>query len=147
MDQSNGVATQMKKLKPLIVIVGLCFGLAGVIYAMRYVRGEKFHQTLELLFNAEVPQARKWNWCPKNTERIEFYISRASEDSVTPEQICNVVMEPVSTEKANREMNRYLKVGDSTESKTLEADKDLEVFKVDGLVFQSQTLSQILKGR
>lgn len=139
-----------KSSRSIFVIIALVVALGGVIYAMRYTRSNQFLKGLELVFgvspDASTSALRRWNWCPKDTERIEFYTKRASEDSVTPEQICEVVLEPVPEEKTNREFKRYLTVGSGQSSKTLEADESLEVFKVDGLVFQSQSLSLVLKG-
>lgn len=139
-------------LKSVFLIFGLCVALGMVIYAMRYTRGDQFRQGLNVFFGTpaptpEIPMAgRAWRWCPEKTERVEFYVNRASEDNVVPEQICEVTIEPVSEEKANRPMKRYLKVGSGSASKTLEADEALEVFRVEGLIFQSQSLSKSLKG-
>ena len=137
-----------RNIKSVFVVLVLLFALVGVIYAMRYAQSFQFQQGLAIMFGpfGSTSEPRMWTWCPKDTSRIEFYTKRASEDSVTPEQICEIAMEPVSTENANRDFRRYLTVGTGDASKTLEADETLEVFKVDGLVFQSQNLSKILKG-
>lgn len=148
MAQNNQVGLSKRNFKSIFVVIGLICALVGVIYAMRYTQSPQFQQGLGIMFGpAPVKEApRKWTWCPKDTSRIEFYTKRASEDSVTPEQICEITMEPVSTANASREFKRYLTVGSGQTSKTLEADDSLEVFKVDGLVFESQSLSKILKG-
>ena len=147
MTQNKGVAIKKRNLKSIFVIIGLVGALVAVIYAMRYTQSWQFRKGLELLFYAPVPEVpRKWTWCPEETGQIEFHMNRASEDSVTPEQICNVTLEPVPEEKTKREFKRYLTVGTGKSRKTLEADENLEVFQVDGLIFQSKALSQILKG-
>lgn len=151
MAQNNGVAFNKKKnTKSIIVIMGLVIALWSVIYAMQYVQSGNFRKGLELLFGSVSPtikaESRVWNWCPKETGQVEFYTSRASEDSVRPEEICEVVIEPVPEQKAKRQLKRYLTVGSGEFRKTLEADEAVEVFRVDGLVFQSQILSKILKG-
>ena len=142
------MTAKKKNLKSIFVIIGLIAALAGVVYAMRYTQSWEFRRGLEVLFGSTPsPEApRKWTWCPKITGQIEVYTKRASEDSVTPEQICNVTLEPVPEEKAQRKFRRYLTVGTGESAKTLEADENLEVFQVDGLIFQSKALSQILRG-
>lgn len=146
MTQNNKVSIGKRNLKSIFVVIGLIAALIGVIYAMRYTASPQFRQGLGVMFGPPEAAPRTWTWCPKDTSRIEFYMKRASEDSVTPEQICEITLEPVTTEKANHVFKRYLTVGTGESSKTLEADEGLEVFRVDGLVFQSQSLSRTLKG-
>ncbi len=149
MTQNNAVTMKKKNLKSIFVIIGLIAAFVAVIYAMRYTQTWEFRRGLEVLFGSPPPveAPRKWTWCPEITGQIEFHTSRASEDSVTPEEICNVTLEPVPEEKAKRKFKRYLTVGTGESAKTLEADEKLEVFQVDGLIFQSKALSQILRGR
>ncbi len=152
MPQNIFMNQRKRNFKSIFVILALCAALGMVIYAMRYTRGDQFRQGMEVFFGTlnpppEVPMSgRAWRWCPEKTERVEFFVSRASEDNVVPEQICEVIIEPVSEEKANRPMRRYLTVGSGSASKTLEADEALEVFRVEGLIFQSQSLSKTLRG-
>lgn len=140
------MAMKKKNLKSIFVIVGLLLALVGVIYAMRYTQSFQFQRGLALLFG-EIEAPRTWNWCPPETGQVEFHKTRATDDQVTPEEICKVTLEPVPEEKANRNFSRYLTVGTGESRKTLEADENLEVFRVEGLVFQSQRLSQTLKAR
>jgi hypothetical protein len=152
--QNDPVRIQNKNLRPIFVIIGLVAALAFTVYAMRNVRSAKFQQGLAIMFGQEasvvqVPPAqpsRPWTWCPKETQLIVFYVNRASEDSVTPEQICEIKMESVPAEKMNRTFKRYLTVGSGPLIKTLEADDTLEVFRVDGLIFQSASLTKTLRG-
>lgn len=149
MTQNNAVTVKKKNFKSIFVIIGLIGALTAVIYAMQYTQTWQFRRGLEVLFGNPPPveAPKKWTWCPEITGQIEFHTNRASEDSVTPEEICNVVLEPVPEEKAKRKFKRYLTVGTGESAKTLEADEKLEVFQVDGLIFQSKALSQILRGR
>jgi hypothetical protein len=146
MAQNNKVSSKKRNFRSFLTVMFLIAALVGVVYAMRYVRGSQFQQGLAIIFGPAAEESRMWTWCPKDTGRIEFYTKRASEDSITPEQICEITLEPVSVENANRDFKRYLTVGSGETSKTLEADEKLEVFRVDGLVFQSQILSTALKG-
>ena len=127
--------------KSVVGILGLCATLAAVIYAMRYTQSYQFRKSLEIFFNPMAPTL--WRWCPDGAEKVELLNPQLA--AVTPEQICSVSVETVPDEKATRKLSEVLTVHAEKQSKSLEADDQLEVFRVDGLIFQSQSLSKALK--
>jgi hypothetical protein len=137
------MARSRSNLKSILVTVLLSAALAGVIYAMRYTGSYRFRKGLEVFFNPSAPQV--WNWCPPDADKVEVLSSSHSGLKLQPNQICSVTVEVVPEDKATRKLSGLLRVSSAQATKTLEADDLLEVFSVDGLVFQSQNLSKTLK--
>lgn len=134
-----------RKLHSVFVIVGLIGALFLVVYAMQYTRSENFQSSLALLFGQPTAQEKSWNWCPKNAERIEYSSQASFKTGLSLADICFIGIEPVSAEHASRPLKKLLLVYGPDSEKTLEADSQLEVFQVDGLIFQSKKLSSQLK--
>ena len=125
------------------MILGLCIALAGVVYAMRYTQSFQFQRGLDLFFNPNSPQM--WNWCPPNAEKIDILGPQHFAHELSMNEICQVIIEPVPEDRAQRKLEHLLKVSSGQASKILESDEAFEVFRVDGLIFQSEKLSKALQ--
>jgi hypothetical protein len=139
--------TNPSKFRTVLAIAMLTLALIGVIYAMRYTRGDRFQSVLAVFFNSPAKMEKAWNWCPVSAESVEVLRPGLRQPLVSLDEICQLTIEPVLTDRAQRKLSPTLKVANlvSGQSKILESDVNLEVFRIDGLVFQSQSLSAKLR--
>ena len=129
----------------LLTIALLCAVLAGVIYAMQYVRGDSFQASVGILFgpNAET-QGKLWNWCPDGVDEVTLKDKKVT----SPEAIRQICTVEVEADHVNSQQQEYLplvRAASRSSMAILEANTQLDSFRVEGLPFRSQKLSEILK--
>lgn len=134
-------------LKSVFVISGMLVGLVLIIYAMQYVRGTEFKAGLELFLN---PQSQKsWAWCPEGTTKTEWANPKDSQTwQPQPTEVCIISMEPAQASESEIEALQPLIVALAAGHKRiLESNAQMELFRIDGLPFKSQGLTNLLKKR
>lgn len=130
-------------LKSVVVIVCMVAALVGLFYAMRYTQTKQFQASLDLLFN---PYSQKnWNWCPEQTESLQWSDGGEITDAATMVRICRVELGAVEEVPQDSEWSPIITAQSQVGHRVLEASASLELFRIDGLPFKSQVLTELLK--
>ena len=117
--------------------------LVGLFYAMRYTQTSQFQASLDLLFN---PYSQKnWNWCPEQTSKLEWSEGGEINDAATMVRICRVELGPVTEEIQDLQWSPVIQAISSTGPRVLEASANFDFFRIDGLPFKSQVLTELIQ--
>lgn len=127
--------------KIVLTTVLLTLFLAGVFYAMRYVRSAEFQGALGMIFGQ--PQTRLWVWCPEDVTQIRWK-NQMIQDKSQMDPFCRVEMEPLE-QMSEVSFKPLAEAHAPNKIIVLESDSNLEVFRVEGLPFKSRKLTDFLK--
>jgi len=134
---------QITILKSVVIIACMSAALVGLFYAMRYTETTQFRASLDLLFN---PYSQKnWNWCPEQTSSLEWSGGSEITDTATMVRICRVELGPITEDIQDLVWSPIIKAMSPTGPRVLEASASFDFFRIDGLPFKSQVLTELLK--